>query len=309
MKQILLILGIFSAFVTLSAEVRIDPPKLQILGTKIAKIEEASMSFTTCEVQDKIYRVENGLTPAIRVSGEPMIIQNIEEKMKEFHVPAASIAVINKGKIEWAKAYGVISSDNSHATNLETRFQAGSVSKPIAAYAILSLVNQHALELDQNVNHYLGSWQIPENEYTTINKVTLRHLLSHTSGCNVIGFDGYTQGEQLPTILQTLDGIKPANNPPVRVEFTPGSKMSYSGGGYNIAQQLVEDITKLPFSLFIHNVLLSPLKMHQSTFDYLNADVDANIAFAHPAKGIPMKVDGNTIRKALLPGCGRLLRI
>lgn len=168
---------------------------------------ENNMLFTAFDVQNKIHRVENGLTPAIHPAGESLIRQNIETKMKEMNISGASIAVINNGEIEWTKAYGVISAGQSSKINPETRFQAGSVSKPVAAYALLSLVNQRILDLDQDVNQYLTSWKVPDNEYTVIKKVTLRHLLSHTSGCNVIGFDGYVKGTQLPTITQILDMI------------------------------------------------------------------------------------------------------
>lgn len=238
-------------------------------------------------IKDRIHRIENGLLPAIGIEGEEIPQKNLLKTMQEKHVPAASIAVINNGQIEWAKAYGVLSSDANQQANTHTRFQAGSVSKPVAAFAILSLVNQKILDLDQDVNDKLISWKIPDNEFTAIKKVTLRHLLSHTSGLSVIGFDGYTKNEQLPTITQTLDGVKPANNPPVRVEFIPGSKMNYSGGAYNVAQQLVEDITKIPFSEFMKKALLTPLKMDDTTFEHLEINV-SNVAYAHPSNGKSM---------------------
>lgn len=234
----------------------------------------------------EISRIEKGLTEAIGVEGIPIERKNLIEEMNALKIPAVSIAVINNGEIEWAKAYGKISSATSKQVDLQTCFQAGSVSKPIAAMGILTLVNDKILDLDENVNDRLISWKIPENEFSAIQQVTLRHLLSHTSGLTVIGFDGYTQNEPLPNITQTLDGIKPSNNPPVRIEFVPGSKMSYSGGAYNVAQQLVEDVTKTPFSQFMKNALLTPLNMNNSTFEHLKSG--SNIAFAHPANGIPM---------------------
>lgn len=250
--------------------------------------ESMPSEITDTKIAERISRVENGLIPAIRIHGLPLTSKNIIAQMKEMKVPAASIAVINDGKIEWAKAYGTLSNTVNQKTNTTTRFQAGSVSKPVAAFAILSLVNKGLIDLDENVNAKLTSWKVPENEYTSTNKVTLRNLLSHSSGLGVIGFDGYTKGESLPTLIQSLDGLPPANNPPVRVEFLPSSKMSYSGGGYNVAQQLVEDVTKEPFNEFMDRVLLKKLNMTESTFGFLDFQNSSNIAHAHPTNGIPM---------------------
>lgn len=253
-------------------------------------------------ILEKIKRVENGLIPAIGVEGIPIAQENLMKAMKEKRIPAVSIAVINEGQIEWTKAYGVLSSNSNKEVNSQTCFQAGSVTKPVAAFAILSLVNQGILDLDEDVNEKLTSWKIPNNEFTLVNKVTLRHLLSHTSGLSVIGFDGYTKNEPVPTITQTLDGLKPANNPPVRVEFIPGSKMSYSGGAYNVAQQLVEDVAKIPFSKFMKNALLSPLKMSNSTFDYLENGKTPNAANAHPTNGVPMEGGWKTYPESAAAG-------
>lgn len=208
----------------------------------------------------RIDRVENGLTSPILIQGETPQKYHLLKRMEEMKIPSVSIAVINEGKIEWLKAYGA---------DVHTPFQAGSVSKPVSAFAILSLVEQGILNLDEEVNQKLKSWKIPENEYTQSVKVTLRHLLSHSSGINMIGFDGYRNDEPLPTLIQTLEGRVPANTLPHCVEFIPGSKMSYSGGGYNVAQLLVEDVTHQTFQEFMQNTLLEPLGMSNSTFAYL----------------------------------------
>lgn len=237
---------------------------------------------------ERIEQVENGLLPAICIKGEPPLRKNLEAQMKEMKVPAASIAVINNGQVEWAKAYGVLSTNDSQTADTKTLFQAGSVSKPVAAFAMLTLVQKGVVNLDEDVNQKLISWKIPENEFTAVKKVALRHLLSHSSGFNVIGFDGYKRSDPIPTITQTLDGLKPANNPPIRVEFVPFSKMSYSGGGFNVAQQLVEDVTQMSFAQFMKTILLDPLEMKESTFDFLDFDTP-NVALAHPTHGEPME--------------------
>jgi len=81
------------------------------------------------------------------------------------------------------------------------------------------------------------------------------------------GFRGYRYGEAVPSLVQILNGTPPANSPPVVVEAVPGSRFSYSGGGYEIADQAVRDVTGDGFAAFIHDRVLSPVGMTQSTYE------------------------------------------
>jgi CubicO group peptidase (beta-lactamase class C family) len=241
-------------------------------------------------VLDTIESIENGLQDALVVEGQPIRKKNLFEEMERQYVPAVSIAVINDGEIEWAKAYGVLQASSKRKIDTSTLFQAGSVSKPIAAIGVLYLAQEHAVCLDSSVNEQLVSWKIPENGFTTSRNLTLRHILSHTAGFNVIGFDGYKHNDSLPTLVQILNGEKPANNDPVNVEFIPGSKLSYSGGGYCVLQQLVEDVTGTSFAEFMEKTVLQKLHLKTSTFQFpLPLKYTDNAAVAHPGKGVPLK--------------------
>ncbi len=121
----------------------------------------------------------------------------------------------------------------------KTLFQAGSISKPVAAAAMLALVQEGKLSLDEDVNQKLKNWRVPENEFTKEQKVTLRRLASHSAGLTVHGFPGYDVDEKVPTLVQIFNGEKPANTAPIRVDFVPGSNERYSGGGITIEQQLM----------------------------------------------------------------------
>src|SRR3989442_3686783 len=96
-------------------------------------------------------------------------------------VRGVSIAIINNGKIEWAKGYGVLDARGTKAVTALTRFQAASISKPIAAMAALSLVQAGKLSLDKNVNLQLKSWQVPDNQFIKDQKVTLWRVLNHSA--------------------------------------------------------------------------------------------------------------------------------
>ncbi len=190
----------------------------------------------------------------------------IRSQMQKRGIPGLSLAIIQDGKILKAQAYGFIDKDGKVPVTTNTLFQAGSVSKSVAAMGALYLVEQHKLSLDEDVNVKLQSWKIPDNEFTTDKKVTLRGILSHTAGLTVHGFPGYPVDAKIPSVVQVLDGTAPANTPPVRVDFVPGSRWRYSGGGYTVMQQLMVDVTGAAFPEFMKNNVLSPLGMKNSSY-------------------------------------------
>ena len=236
-------------------------------------------------VGERTEAVEHGLLPVISIRGKPRQRMSLAARMAELHVPGASVAVVNDGRIEWAKGYGVLK-QNGPPVNAETLFQACSISKVIAATGALVLVDRGLLDLDQPVNERLTSWQLPENEHTQGHPVTLRWLLSHRAGTTVSGVPAYEQGASIPTMLQTLDGLPPAMNAPIRVEHQPGSRFQYSGGGTTIAQQLIEDVTGRPYAEFIDDIVLQALQMSRSFYEHPLSDAPArNAAAGHRAGG------------------------
>ncbi|QHV99766.1 serine hydrolase [Spirosoma endbachense] len=190
----------------------------------------------------------------------------IRNQLQKRHVPGLSLAIIQDGKIVKAKCYGYIDKTGSTPLATTTLFQAGSISKSVAAVGALRLVEQGKLALDEDVNTKLSTWKVPENEFTKDKKVTLRGLLSHTTGLTVHGFPGYEVGSPVPSIVQILDGSPPANTAPVRVNFVPGTRWRYSGGGYTVMQQLMLDVTGKSFPTYMQEAVLEPLNMQASTY-------------------------------------------
>lgn len=234
------------------------------------------------EFAERIHRVENTLLPLVLIAGEPIPEMTLAERMLHYKIPGVSIAVINNGEIEWALGYGVREKGTSAPVTVTTLFQAGSISKPVAAMAALSLAEQGKLELDEDVNNKLVSWKVPENEYTDEQKVSLRGILSHTGGLTVHGFPGYAAREEVPTLLQVLDGIAPANTEPIRVDITPNRQLRYSGGGYTVMQQLLIDVAGKPFPNILAKVVLGPAGMKHSTYQQpLSQTFAASAATAH----------------------------
>lgn len=234
-------------------------------GSALADTSPDSSSVHSAD-RERIHRIENGLMPAIMVKGGEAHGMNLQERMKHYKVPGVSIAFFSGGKILWTRVYGYANAATMTPVTPETLFQAASISKPISTLAMLRLVQDGKLNLDENVNVKLKSWKVPDNEFTKEQKVTLRRIVSHSAGLTVHGFGGYRPDEPLPTIVQVLDGQMPANSKAVRVDTVPGSKWSYSGGGYVVMQLLLTEVTVKSFPELLDEEVLRPIGMSHSTY-------------------------------------------
>ncbi|WP_298895701.1 serine hydrolase domain-containing protein [uncultured Psychroserpens sp.] len=232
----------------------------------IAQCEGQNKSKNS-SLEARISRIENGLQSNLQIQYDDSIsikFYNIEKRMKELNIPGLSIAIMDNGEIEWAKGYGMADTSENRKVTTQTLFQAGSVSKPIAATRALQLVEKGKLSLDRNVNDYSKSWKVPENEFTTKEKVTLRRLLNHSAGLTVHGFPGYSVNDTIPSVLDVLEGK--GNTSAVRVFREPGEKVGYSGGGYTVMQLMLSDLEEKPFSDIMQDNVLNPLGMTSSTY-------------------------------------------
>ena len=240
---------------------------------QILRLSLVLFSITSCvssqekiEISKFIHKVETHLTPKVIIKGEPDVFFNIAQRMEYYKIPGLSIAIINDGKIQWAKGYGYTSFDSIQPINQNTLFQAASISKPVAALATLKLVQDKKAYLDNNVNEYLKEWKVEENEFTEKEKVTIRRLLNHSAGLSVHGFRGYAIDEDIPTIMQVLNGEKPANSDSILPNIIPGSKYRYSGGGYTVIQHMATDMSGIPFQKFMKQTVLEKIGMNNSTY-------------------------------------------
>jgi CubicO group peptidase (beta-lactamase class C family) len=245
---------------------------------------EATLNASALE--QRIQRIQAHILPPAIAEGE-VAGPTLAERMATLRVPGVSIAVIRDGRIEWARGFGVTTAGGAAITP-DTLFQAASISKPVAALGILRLVESGKVDLDTDVNRYLKTWKLAENEFTASAKVTLRGLLSHTAGVTVHGFPGYAPNTAA-TVVQILNGQPPANTPRVFVDTTPGTLWRYSGGGYVVAQQLAEDVTGQPFARLMRESVLVPVGMTRSTFEQpLPVGRLREIAAPHSAQGQPL---------------------
>lgn len=268
-----------------------------VLATLIAP---AAAAQTSAADAARIARIENDIRSAPVVRGNAT---TIEARMRALNVPAVSIAVVDSGRVVWAKAYGVIDASSLRPATAATRFQAASMSKPVASMAALRLVEDGTLALDSSVNSRLRSWKIPENDLTRKTPVTLRMLLTHTAGLTVHGFPGYAAGAAVPTVPQILDGKSPANTPAVRVDMAPGTRWRYSGGGMTVAQLLMSDVTTEAFPELVRRLVLAPANMTSSGYEQPLPDSVATFgAVAHRTNGTPIPGRWHTYPEMMAAG-------
>lgn len=235
-----------------------------------------------------VERVEKGLAPPVLVEGDST--WTIEERMRHYNVPGASVAVIENFKVVWAKGYGVKDLQTKEPVTEHTLFQAGSISKPVAATVAMKKVEEGKLALESDINESLKSWKLPDNELTAQKKVTLANLLSHTAGLTVHGFPGYEDGAKLPTLPEVLDGAPPANTAAVRVDLKPGTRFRYSGGGTTIMQLAVQDVEGKPFDVVAKKTVLDPIGMTESTYSQpLPESLRSKAASGHYRDGSAVK--------------------
>lgn len=203
--------------------------------------------------------------------------------MEYFSIPGVSVAFLRDRAVVWSGAYGVKDTSAPSPVTTTTLFQAGSISKPVAAVAVMRMVQDGVLALDDDVDkRSTGGWRLPSDDRTKVEKVTLRRLLSHSAGLGVHGFAGYEVGAAIPTLPQILDGQPPAKSPPVRFESVPGAQMTYSGGGFVVVEQLVTDVAKKPFSEVAKVNVFAPLGLTHTTFAPVpSAAMKTDIATAH----------------------------
>ena len=215
----------------------------------------------------RIARIENGLLPAVVIKGQSARAMKLSERMQFYKVPGVSVAFFDHGRIIWTRAYGLADMATKKPVTSETLFQAASISKPESALAALHLVQEGKLSLDENVNDKLRTWKVPDNQFTAQEKVTVRRILSHSAGINAQGLPGYTSDEPIPNVVQILNGEKPANTDPIRVDVAPGTIWRYSNGAYVILQTLISDVTGKAFPEIMNELVLRPAGMTHSTYE------------------------------------------
>ncbi|REC62526.1 hypothetical protein DRF65_10580 [Chryseobacterium pennae] len=209
------------------------------------------------------------------------------EATRSNNVPGVAIAVIQNGKIVWTQSIGFADKENQKPVTTETIFNVGSISKMVSAWGFMQLTEKGLVKLDNPVDQYLTRWKLPVSQYD-ISKVTLRRILSHTAGLSVHGYGGSEQGTKLLSLEESLFGKTKRNGESVRLISEPGTKWEYSGGGYTLAQLMLEERTKEKFADYMKKNVFKPLGLDHTTYEWTE-DMMKNSATAYDASGKPIK--------------------
>jgi CubicO group peptidase (beta-lactamase class C family) len=218
-------------------------------------------------------------------------IANLERHIRELivnlRVPGVSAAIIRDARIGWAKGFGVRDRSTGAPVNDDTIFSAQSMSKPVFAYRVMKLAEQGVLNLDAPLTQYTPDVFVPGEP--RLKQITARRVLSHTTG--------------LPNWRSKED--------PLRINFTPGTKWSYSGEGYHYLQSVVTRLVghtdethcdrfelgyrvcASDFGEYMEANLLRPFGMNSSGY-VLTAAMEKNVARRHDKGGMPMEQKPNT---------------
>jgi D-alanyl-D-alanine carboxypeptidase len=166
-------------------------------------------------------------------------------------VPSASVTVVTNGQIAYVQAYGVARMEPHISATPDMRYSIGSISKQFTAAAILLLQEQGKLSLDDKVGKFIP-------ELTRANEVTIRQLLSHTSGYQ----DYWPQDYVMPFMLQPVTSQKILDQWARKtLDFDPGTKWQYSNTNYVIAGVIVEKAARMPLLQFLREKVFTPLDM------------------------------------------------
>ena len=171
--------------------------------------------------------------------------RSIPQLMREGEVPGLSIAIIKEAKVVWQKSFGVANSATQQPVSDDTVFEAASLSKPVFAYGVLKLVEKGKLNLDTPLAKYLPKPYV-END-ARANLITARMVLSHTTGFPNWSF-----------------------NQPLRTQFNPGERFSYSGEGFVYLQKVVEHLTGQPLDALMRKEVFEPLGMDSSSYVWMD---------------------------------------
>lgn len=198
------------------------------------------------------------------------IVQQFQQALEEKRLGSAAIAIVQNGRIIREQGFGVANSETkSPVKTTETLYLLSSLSKAVTAWGIMKLVEDKKLDLDEPVLPHLKRWRFPGSENYR-NKVTARHLLSHTAGFeDGYGHSGFLPSEKLQSIEESLTFPKDANSGAAHAAIIvrePGTVMSYSSAGYAVLQLLVEEITGMSFNDYMQRAILDPLGMSRSTY-------------------------------------------
>ena len=223
-----------------------------------------------------------GMRDADRVAEVVNVIEPwIAAEMEMKGLPALSIALVDDQRIVWSRGFGFADRARQVPATADTLYRVGSISKLFTALAVMQLVEQGRLDLDEPVSRALPEFA-PRNPFKT--PVTLRHLLTHRAGVVREPPVGHYFDPMPHTILDVVKSLSETT-----LVYEPGTRTKYSNVGFTVAGAVVERIADKPFARAVQDAVLKPLGMTRSTFEP-GPELARQLAY-----GVMWSYDGQTI--------------
>jgi CubicO group peptidase (beta-lactamase class C family) len=255
--------------------------KLKVLLLGIGIVVLTSSCKTNTETLSKINTTE---PQSAGISADSLVVatQRLHKHVDDGKLPGTFVRIIKDGKVVYNDIYGMIDVTNNKPTQENSLYRIFSMTKPITAVAIMTLYDQGKLQLDDKVSKYL-----PEFSHTKVykkvdgkhntepqnNEMTIRHLLTHTSGIPYGWERSYTDSiyaarQHMMQDWSLAEMTKDLSTIPLK--FQPGTKYSY-GMGIDVAGYIVEVISGKTLDAYFKSAIFDPLKMDDTAF-YLSKE-------------------------------------
>lgn len=207
----------------------------------------------------------------------------IETFLEEHRIPGASIAIVHKNDIFYSKAWGVTGESEEKVTT-ETPFTIGSISKSLTGLAIMRLIEEGIVRLDDPVQKYIPWFSLKDKKAAS--QITIKHLLTQTSGIST--YSGLSISDRESKDLNAIKkNVKSLSN--VNLTAAPGEKHQYSNANFLILGALIEEVTKQTYSEYMEKQVFSPLGMKYAAADHSTAYKKGYVAGYQSWLGIPRK--------------------
>ena len=189
----------------------------------------------------------------------------VPELMRKWHIPGGGVAIVRDGKLVMAREYGLADVEGKEPVRPDSLFRIASISKPVTAVAILKLVQEGRLDLDDRVLQIIDQFLPNEEEIEDprIYDITVRQSLQHSGGWKSNGFDSlyaFNCGEEDPCVSRPVspeDIIRTKLREPL--DFDPGTQYAYSNFGYYILGRVIEAVTGLSYEEYVRSEILGPV--------------------------------------------------
>jgi CubicO group peptidase (beta-lactamase class C family) len=190
--------------------------------------------------------------------------------------------------VEGGEVYAEYAYSKGAPVNSNTVFGVASLGKWLAAVGVMTLVERGKLDLDAPVSSYLTRWQLPASAYD-LDGVTIRRLLSHTAGLtDGLGHNGFVAKDAVQPLTAHLSQAADADegvSGRVEVGLAPGSQFKYSGGGYNLLQLVIEEVSGQSFAAYMQEAVFEPAGMGHTGYDPDEAALAGTLAEYFDADG------------------------